>query len=80
MELRIKDILREKNISQKELAERLRITEVGLSKSLNGNPSLSRLTEIAEALNVPLTDLFVSENARLHCPNCGAELELKKKE
>ncbi|WP_174715410.1 helix-turn-helix domain-containing protein [Chryseobacterium arthrosphaerae] len=40
MKLRIKEICDEKGIMQKELAERINITEVGLSKSLNGNPTL----------------------------------------
>ncbi|WP_213279300.1 helix-turn-helix domain-containing protein [Chryseobacterium indologenes] len=58
MKLRIKEICDEKGIMQKELAERINITEVGLSKSLNGNPTLQRLIEIAEALGVPFLELF----------------------
>ena len=34
----------------KDLAEKLGMTEVGLSKSLNGNPTVSRLEEIAESV------------------------------
>ncbi len=58
MKLRIKEICEEKGIMQRELAERINITEVGLSKSLNGNPTLQRLVEIAEALDVQLLELF----------------------
>ena len=45
----------------KDLAERINITEVGLSKSLNGNPTIGRLQEIASALNVDFIELFVAK-------------------
>jgi transcriptional regulator with XRE-family HTH domain len=45
----------------KDLAEKINITEVGLSKSLNGNPTVGRLQEIADALNVPFIELFVAK-------------------
>lgn len=59
MKLRIKEILKEKGISQSELADRLGISHVGLSKSLNGNPSIDRLKDIANVLNVDFTELFL---------------------
>lgn len=52
MNFRIKEICREKGIMLKDLAGMIGITEVGLSKSLNGNPNISRLEEIATALGV----------------------------
>lgn len=58
MKLRIKDICREKGINLKDLAEKINITEVGLSKSINGNPTIQRLEEIAKALNVDFLELF----------------------
>nr|DAQ59804.1 MAG TPA: Helix-turn-helix XRE-family like protein [Caudoviricetes sp.] len=59
MDLRIKDICREQGIMLKDLAKQLGLTEVGLSKSINGNPTIGRLEEIANALGVPVTELFV---------------------
>lgn len=59
MNLRIKEICREQGIMMKDLAEKINITEVGLSKSLNGNPTIGRLQEIADALNVDFIELFV---------------------
>jgi transcriptional regulator with XRE-family HTH domain len=58
--LRVKEILREKNIKAKALAEALCMTEVGLSKAIsdNGNPPLKRLQEIADFLNVEIWELF----------------------
>ena len=58
MDLRIKDICREQGIMLKDLAKQLGLTEVGLSKSINGNPTIGRLEEIATALGVPVTELF----------------------
>lgn len=62
MNLRIKDICKEQGIMMKDLAERINITEVGLSKSLNGNPTISRLQKIANALNVDFIELFIPKN------------------
>ena len=58
MDLRIKDICREQGIMLKDLAKQLGLTEVGLSQSINGNPTIGRLEEIANALGVPVTELF----------------------
>ena len=58
MDLRIKDICLEQGIMLKDLAKQLGLTEVGLSKSINGNPTIGRLEEIANALGVPVTELF----------------------
>ena len=58
MDLRIKDICREQGIMLKDLAKQLGLTEVGLSKSINGNPTIGRLEETANALGVPVTELF----------------------
>ena len=73
MKLRIKEICEEKGIMQRELAEKINITEVGLSKSLNGNPTLQRLVEIAEALDVPFLELFEKN------PNKGEAIYKKDK-
>ena len=41
MENRIKEVCRKKGMMMKDLAEKLGISEVGLSKSLNGNPTVN---------------------------------------
>lgn len=60
MKLRVKDICREKGLMMKDLADKINITEVGLSKSLNGNPTIQRLEEIANALGVDFLELFTA--------------------
>ena len=56
--LRVKQILKEKGITAKELASRLGMNESGLSQSLSGNPTMNRLKDIAKALDVPISSLF----------------------
>lgn len=60
--LRIKEILKSKNITQTELAEKLGITQVALSKTLNGNPTVETLQKIADALGVHVSDLFTPDD------------------
>lgn len=58
--LRIKEILKEKKLSQIDLAEKLEITTVGLNKIINGNPTAETLLKIAAVLEVDIRELFVS--------------------
>ncbi|MDY3529125.1 helix-turn-helix transcriptional regulator [Riemerella anatipestifer] len=56
----VKQILKDKGMTAKELAEGIGMSETGLSIALSekGNPSLSTLKKIAEVLDVSLTELF----------------------
>ena len=58
MGLRIKEICKIKGLKMVDIAEKLGISPVNLSASLNGNPTLSRLTEVAQILSVDVTELF----------------------
>lgn len=60
IKLRIKDILKEKGISSKELAESLGKAPQYISNIINGGKgaSLSTLNEIADILNVNMSELF----------------------
>ncbi len=57
---RVKDICKEKGITLKELAEKMKIAPESLSRAINGNPQLSTLENIANALDVPIGSLFNS--------------------
>lgn len=61
MELRVKEICKTKGITQKELAEKIGVAEMSLSRSINGNPTLSTLESIASALGVEVSELFVEK-------------------
>lgn len=85
MSLRIKEVIKEENLSVQEVAERMGISRVGLSQHLNGNPSAEVLERIAQAMNVPvwrffhtLDEIVEQEKNLIRCPKCGARFELKE--
>ncbi len=58
----IKNILKNKNISQVELAEKIKVTKQNLSNKLNrDNFSTLELVEIADALNMQLVLKNISD-------------------
>lgn len=59
--IQIKELLKRRNMTAKELAAKIGISEGALSKSLSGNPTLERLSQIASSLNVPISSLFEAE-------------------
>lgn len=84
MELRLKELCTIKGITQKELAFKLDVTEMTLSRASKGNTSMQLLEKIAEALNVEVWELFTSSTEKkqniITCPKCGTALEIKEKE
>lgn len=58
MNLRVKEICKAKGMQMQQLADVLGINRVTLTSSINGNPTLSTLENIANALNVEVTELF----------------------
>ena len=60
--LRLKEVLKEKGTTSKELSELLGISETSISRIINGTqtPKLETLLKIATALNVDIRELFVS--------------------
>lgn len=67
MRFRILELCKEEGINQTELAEKIGLSRVGLSKAINGNPTVDTLERIATALNVPITELFSTDKQEL----CG---------
>lgn len=57
-ELRIKEILKQQGKTMQDLADQIGINRVNLSNSLNGNPTLERLKQVADCLDVDIKDLF----------------------
>lgn len=58
MELRIKELIKEKGTTIQNIADVIGVNRVTLSNSINGNPTLETLEKIANALDVPVTELF----------------------
>ena len=60
--LRVKEIVKQRGLTLAKVAEMLDVHPVNLSTTLNGNPTLSTLSRIAEVLQVEVADLIETEN------------------
>ena len=58
MELRIKELCKEKGLTLQQVAEYMGVNRVSLSNSINGNPTIGTLEKVAAALGVEVTELF----------------------
>lgn len=65
MKNRIKEVLEEKGITQKELAQSIGMSEVGISKAVNGSATLSTLQRISNALSISVDELKVENDILL---------------
>lgn len=67
--MRVKELLRERKMTAKELAEKLGMTANGFSIMMgrDGNPPLSKLRQIASILDVPVWQLFIDEEDVAMC-------------
>jgi len=66
MELRVKEICKERGFLMEDLAAKLGITRITLTRNINGNPTIETLQKIAVALDVEITELFsVKSSAEL---------------
>ena len=62
MELRVKEIIKNKGLTMQEFADNLGITRDTLTRNINGNPTVDTLDKIAKALGVDITELFTTSN------------------
>jgi len=78
----IKKRIRECGFTTQQIAEKLNISQQAVSQAINGNPSLSRLEQIASAIGITVSEL-VADNPASHiepqqkCPYCGHDLNIK---
>ncbi len=81
--IRIKEILKEKGITQAELAQRMGVHRVALNSTLNNpNIKLSTLEKIAAAIGCEVGDFFKDEgdgSATVVCPHCGKPVTVELK-
>jgi len=90
--IRLKEIMKERRVSLSAFAEKMGVTSNGVAVNGNFNPTIGKLEQYADALGVPVWELFVdcgklpevkvvekSDSAVLSCPNCGAEIEIEMK-
>ncbi|MBD3591178.1 helix-turn-helix domain-containing protein [Bacteroides sp. GM023] len=80
MDLRIKEVIKEKGMTITELADKMGINRVNLSNMVNGNPTVETLNKIADALGVAVTELFEQpkkDSISISCPHCGKSVNIK---
>lgn len=90
MELRLKDLMKEKGMTSVRIAELVGMHKTNVSNIINGKqmPSVETLERFANALGVRFTELFVLEEESapqpptFTCPHCGKPLDVvvQKKE
>jgi len=76
--MRIKEVIREKGSTVKDVARRMGVSSPSLSQTISGNPTIEKLQQIASALNVPVSELI--EHPSLKCPYCGKKIRLSKED
>ena len=78
--MRVKELLKQKGMTAKELAAKNGISEGALSQSMKegANPNLQTLTKIASSLEVSISELFDSpKEGIITCPHCGKNINIK---
>jgi transcriptional regulator with XRE-family HTH domain len=78
---RIKEVLKIKGLTQKDLAVKLGVTEPVVSIAINGNPTLKTLHEIASVLGVRASELIDEQPIDIfNCPYCGKKIKIEKED
>lgn len=91
MESSIKKVIKKKGFTLEQVASQMKgkegkgISQSALTQMLNGNPSISRVKEIARIIGVSVSELVEdeylnsSENevTTITCPHCGKEISLE---
>lgn len=80
-------MIKEKGYTQKEFAEKLGMSTVGLAQIIAGKPSYTTLEKISNSLGVEIWELLVSRDEiagkkdvlSITCPHCGKEIEIDVK-
>ena len=67
MELLIKEVLKRKGISVKELSQLLGVTRDACYKYINGNPTINVLDRIAKVLDVDVRSLIIGRYGKEFC-------------
>ena len=84
--MRRKELLKEKGLTQQELADMVGVSYQSMKQTLNASSvTTSTLEKIATALNVPMWQLFASpeevrpksDGLSLTCPHCGKDINIK---
>ena len=78
--MHIKDILKQRGLTQNELADMLGINRVSLSRLLSdkNDMRISTMKKIADSIGCDVAEFFApaepAEHTTITCPHCGAKL------
>lgn len=78
--LQIKEALKQRGLTQNELADRLGINRVSLSRLLSdkNDMRMSTIKKIADAIGCDVAEFFTpaqtADHTTITCPHCGAKL------
>lgn len=83
--MRIKELLKEKRMTQQELADKMNVSLSAVKQMVSAESlTTTTLKKIATALDVPMWQLFASpsevqkeNDGGYKCPNCGYPLKIK---
>lgn len=76
-DLRIREICREKGITQADLAEKIGIRRDSLSQAISrNNLDMDYLRRLANALDVEVWELFKRDEKKIVCPHCGKPIKI----
>ena len=79
MELRIKEVMKERGVKASYLAEQMGVTRAYISGISNGKLTLSlrQLQTVADLLGVPVVSLIEKQKEPdvFYCPHCGKPLK-----
>lgn len=78
----IKKKIKALGFTTQQIAEKLNITQQAVSQAINGNPSLSRLEDIAGAIGITVSELVADDpnsmvEPQQKCPYCGHHINVK---
>ena len=79
----IKSVAKAHGYTVVQVAQKMGISKGGLSQSINGNPTITSLRAVADAIGCKVGDFFTDEMSEventtpvLRCPHCGKEIHI----
>ncbi len=81
----IKKVVKNHNMTMKQVAEGVGVTQQAISQMLTGKVSLERLKDIARVVGCSVSELVADTDEEVQepsttivCPHCGKELKIVK--
>lgn len=79
----LKKTIKRQGFTLDGVAQEMGISKSAMSQIVNGNPTYSKLQEIATIIGISVSELVsdetVSRTSTLRCPHCGKEIQVEIK-